>query len=266
LNSAVKVSIILLILLTLAACKPAGFIYTRDGKIECGGDGEAIILKNNPAATDPTFAELVAFIKADPTDTNAYIKNGPNAYVCSDFAEEVHNNAEAAGIRAAWVGIRFNSTDEGHAVDAFETVDKGLVYIDCTNSRVQGHDEETESWDAVAYVETGRKYGILHIDRVIAAPYEFYALQYDFYADCEKGWQDYKNRLDSYNKEVQRYNKEISGRVYIIGSPEEQSVSAWKEDLIQQEQTLDRLEKEVGSHWYESEFSSYTVEDVQIHW
>jgi len=47
---------------------------------------------------------------------------------------------------------------------------------------------------------------------------------------------------------------------------EEQRVSAWKEKLNQQEQTLDRLEKEMGSHWYESEFSSYTVEDIQIHW
>lgn len=72
--------------------------------------------------------------------------------------------------------------------------------------------------------------------------------------------------LDAYNKEVDRYNKEISSRVYTIGTPEEQRVSAWKEDLLQQEQALDRLEKELGSHWYESEFSSYTVEDVQIHW
>ena len=47
---------------------------------------------------------------------------------------------------------------------------------------------------------------------------------------------------------------------------EEQRVSAWKEKLNQQEQTLDRLEKELGKHWYESEFSSYTVEDVHIHW
>jgi len=37
-------------------------------------------------------------------------------------------------------------------------------------------------------------------------------------------------------------------------------------ELLQQEQTLEKLEKETGKHWYESEFSSYTVEDVQIHW
>jgi len=188
-------------------------------------------------------------------------------YVCADFAEEVHNNAEAAGIVAGWVGIRFEGTDEGHAINAFETIDKGLVYIDCTNGRdFSDEGYETQSWDTVAYLEIGMRYGILHIDRIASSPYDFYTLQYDFYADCEKAWQDYKNMLAAYNKEVDRYNKEISDRVFTIGSPEEQRVSSWKEKLNQQEQTLDRLEKELSKHWYESEFSSYTVEDVHIHW
>ena len=142
-----------------------------------------------------------------------------------------------------------------------------MIFIDCTNGRdFADEDNETKSWDTVAYIETGRKYGILHIDRVASSPYDFYTLQYDFYADSEKARQDYKNMLESYNNEVDRYNKEISGKVYTIGSSEEKRVSACKEDLIQQEQTLDRLGKELGKHWYESEFSSYTVEDVSIHW
>ena len=77
-----------------------GYIYT-DGAIECGGDGEPIVLVNNPDATNPTYAELVAFIIEDTTNTNDYVKGGPEAYVCADFAEEVHNNAETAGIREA---------------------------------------------------------------------------------------------------------------------------------------------------------------------
>lgn len=187
--------------------------------------------------------------------------------MCSDFAEDFHNNAEAAGIRAGWAGIRFQGTEEGHAINAFETTDKGLVYIDCTNGRNLADDDNgTQSWDTVAYVETGKKYGVLHIDRVLSSPYDFYALQYDFYTDCEEAWQEYKNMLDSYNREVDKYNAEISGKVYTIGSPEEQRISAWKERINQQEQTLDRLEQEAGKHWYESEFSSYTVEDIQIHW
>jgi hypothetical protein len=250
----------------LASCKPAGVIYTRDGKIECGGDGKAIILKNNPAATNPTFDETVAFIEADATNYRDYIKSGPDAYVCSDFAEEVHNNAEAAGIRAGWVGITFNGTEEGHALDCFETTDRGLIYIDCTNGGSEDEENTASSGDAIAYIETGKEYGILNIDVVVSSPYDYYTLQYEFYAEREKAWQDYQNRLDSFNKEVDRYNKEISGKVYTYGSPEEQQISAWKEELQEKQRMLERLEKELGKHWYESEFSEYTVEDVLIHW
>jgi hypothetical protein len=54
-----------------------------------------------------------------------------NSFVCADFAEMLHNNAEKAGWRAAFVGITL-SGGETHALDAFETTDLGLVYIDCT--------------------------------------------------------------------------------------------------------------------------------------
>jgi tetratricopeptide (TPR) repeat protein len=258
---------LIIALLILTSCKPAGLIYTQDGKIECGGDGKAIILTNIPAATDPTFDEMVAFIKADTTDTRDYIENGPNAYVCSDFAEDVHNNAEAAGIRAAWVGITFQGIDEGHAINAFETTDKGLVYIDCTNGKDFTHDAgEIQSWDTVAYLETGKMYGIINIDRVISSEYGFYRLQYSYYAEYEKKWQDYKKALELYNREVNRFNQEIKDKVFTIGSAEEQRVSKWKEQLKEQEESLESLEKETGNHWYQSEFSSYTVKTVTVHW
>ena len=104
-----------------------------DGKIALRGSGEPVELINNPDATNPTFAELVAFLQRDQTDKYSYILGPPkNAYICTDFAETVHNNAEAAGIRAAWVGIDIEGEAEGHALNAFETTDLGLVYIDCT--------------------------------------------------------------------------------------------------------------------------------------
>jgi len=118
----------------------------HSGGIECGGDGKPIELVNNPDATNPTYADLIAFIMYDTTDTNSYIEEGPGAYVCADFAEDVHNNAEAAGIRAAWVAVEFEGDEEGHALNAFETTDKGLVYIDCTK------------WEIIAYIEEGKEY------------------------------------------------------------------------------------------------------------
>jgi len=52
--------------------------------------------------------------------------------VCGDFAETLHNKAEAAGIRTAFVHIELDDEDTGHALNAFHTTDKGLVFIDCT--------------------------------------------------------------------------------------------------------------------------------------
>ncbi len=259
-----KLGFLLIIALLLSvSCQQAGFIYTKDGKIECGGNGEAIILKNNPDATDTTFDEMVAFIKADRTDSRDYIED---AYVCSDFAEDVHNNAEAAGIRAGWVSITFAGTEEGHALNSFETTDRGLVYIDCTGSGSGDSGSEKQGRDAVAYIEAGKKYGILDIDLVVSSPYEYYPLQYDFYADCEGEWLEYQTMTELYNNEVDRYNSEVGDRVFVIGSPEEKRISAWKEELEQQAKVLENLGNKLGNHWCESEFSEYIIKDVLIHW
>lgn len=261
------VIVFLIIFLLFTSCRPAGFIYTEDGKIEFGGNGQAIILTHNATATDPTFDELVAFIQADKTDTNKYVATGPDAFVCADFAEEVHNNAEAAGIRAAWVSLTFEGTKEGHALDAFETTDRGLVYIDCTNgSSTNSQGNGAQTWDAIAYIEKGKKYGVLPIERVLAINYDYYPLQYDFYTDCETAWQEYETKLKAYNDDVDRYNRETAGKVFIFGSAEAQRILTWKEQLQAAERELESLKAKAGGRWLESEYSSYLVKSVNIHW
>lgn len=74
---------------------------------------------------NPTYSELMAFLAADKTDSNPYVDGH---YVCFDYAAELNNNADAAGIQAAYVRLRSN--EWGHAVVAFETVDRGLIYIE----------------------------------------------------------------------------------------------------------------------------------------
>lgn len=254
------------ILILFTSCRPAGFIYTEDGKIECGADGKAIILTNNATASDHTFDELMAFILADNSDTREYIVSGPGAFVCADFAEAVHNNAEAAGIRAAWVGLTFDGTKEGHALNAFETSDKGLVYIDCTNSGLAIEGKEPRSRDAIAYIETGKKYGVLPIERVLAAKYEYYPFEYQFYVDCEKAWLEYEEKLKVFNKEVTRYNSESSSQVLIFGSPEAQKMLLWKQELLAAQRELETLQAQAGERWMESEYSSYPVKSANIHW
>lgn len=87
-----------------------------------------INLENNENAVDPSWAQLKNFMKTDKTDTRLYIDG---VYVCGNYAEDVHSNAEAVEIRAAVVIVRFTD-GPGHAINAFKTTDKGLVYIDCT--------------------------------------------------------------------------------------------------------------------------------------
>jgi len=248
----------------------SGHIYSNGG-IECGGDGEPIVLINSPNANNPTYSKLVAFIVEDTTNTKDYVKGGPEAHVCADFAEELHNNAEAAGIGAAWVGVEFEGDIEGHALDAFETTDKGLVYIDCTGNLMKiwlgdSYIPNIESvtfeswlyeesipdsaklteWDTVASVEVGKEYGLIGIDEAKSLEYE--------------------TKLEAYNREVERYNQEISGEVYIEGSTELARIEAWEAELDRQEQKLDSLQQELGYYRYEVQDSSGIVKDIYIHW
>jgi len=156
--------------------------------------GGFIILINNSDATNPTFNELLSFIKKDNTDQYPYryvysvldsyygsaeshvdtenIKNiidgtiQPTApYKCGDFAERLHNNAEKAGIRCGYVSIELSGYDDpynygissnaGHALNIFETTDRGLVYIDCTGG---SQDDGPSSYDTKVNLQEGRDY------------------------------------------------------------------------------------------------------------
>lgn len=105
-------------------------LYPGAGCYENGADGHRIALCNNRNATDPTYQQLMDFIKSDKTDEIPY---NYSYFVPSDFAERLHNNAEAVGYRCAWVDINFLNRGAVHACNAFNTADRGLVFIDCTN-------------------------------------------------------------------------------------------------------------------------------------
>ena len=76
-------------------------------------------------------------------------------YDCSQFSKDVHNNAEAEGIRAAEVLVWFKNEDIGHALNAFLTTDYGLVYVSCT-----------EAPDTIARVKTGKEYRAVKLYRI----------------------------------------------------------------------------------------------------
>lgn len=82
---------------------------------------------NNSRSVNPSWSQLQSFIFADKTDESPYVLG---SYVCGEFASDLHNNAEASGIRCALVALEFQ--DVWHACNAFLTTDRGLVFIDCT--------------------------------------------------------------------------------------------------------------------------------------
>jgi hypothetical protein len=74
---------------------------------------------------DPSYAEAMAFLNSDRTDRNHYDED---SYVCSHFSRDVCNNAEAEGLRCAFVELRYSGS--GHSIIAFDTIDRGLVYFE----------------------------------------------------------------------------------------------------------------------------------------
>ena len=262
--------LVLLLTISVGGCQNPLYIY-EDGGVLVGGDGEPIILVDNPNAMDPSYAELVAFIEQDTTDAKDYLEHPRIGYVCADFAEDVHNNAEAAGIRAASVSVDFQGNEMGHALNAFETIDKGLVYIDCTgqssSDKLNFHLEETEEgfifvddnpdgWDAVAYVRVGEEYGLIPLARAEA-------LYYNFYAEYKEKWLIYKELLAAFNDSVARFNQEIKDQTYFEGSEELARMEEWQAELEERSKLLDKLSGELGDVWFEPKG---VVTEIWIHW
>jgi hypothetical protein len=240
--------------------------YTYENRaVLVGGDNQPILLTNNTAAVDVAYDKILDFIRQDTTDQFPYVERDTHSqdtpFVCSDFAEMVHNNAEEAGIRAAYLSVDFEDGGIGHAINAFNTPDQGLVYIDCTGHSIYSQLEEdgnvsSGSWDKVAYIEVGRKYGVIGLD-VATSP------AYEYYVQFERKWQEFKKQLAAYNAEVERYNQEIAGKTFRKGSAELAGIRAWEEQLQAQEASLEALKQELGI----SRFKPLgVVKSTWIHW
>lgn len=74
---------------------------------------------------NPTFAEMRAFLLKDTTSRKSFILN---KYECRHFATEVDNNAQAAGWQCGFALLCYARGQ--HAVVAFNTTDRGLIFIE----------------------------------------------------------------------------------------------------------------------------------------
>lgn len=145
-----------------------------------GADGYPIILRNYDNATDPTYEELKQFLLKDDTEDHEY---NPDSFVCADFAEMLHNRSEKAGINAGYVSVDFsevysNTTEDGHALVVYDTTDKGLVFVDATNTI----DNRGQSYDRIAYLVKDKEYGTIPIKKV---RYED-GFEYEYYSKYQR--------------------------------------------------------------------------------
>lgn len=229
--------------------------------------GGRIHLVNNEDATDPTWQQLEAFLRADGTDDKDY---NFLSFPCGAFAEEVHNNAEEAGIKAAWVSVDFEGEGSDHALNAFNTTDRGLVYADCTGGMLTPlpvcyisltgeticPETVVRNYDKVAYIELGKEYGLISLNVVEDFSYE----SYERYME---DWDAYETAVEAYNAEVDAYNSlyDRCGGYATYG--ECYRLLSWYDELDSQEAELDRQYTELGGYYWQP---LDVVEKVEIWW
>ncbi len=263
-------------------------VYTKELQY-VKASGSPVCLVNYKNATDPSWDELRTFLQQDDTDAHLFQEG---VFVCADFAELLHNNAEASGIRAAFVGVDFRADEEAHALNAFNTTDKGLVYVDCTSgSSSTAIAEPTDSeagkacaHDKIAYVVEGNEYGLMSIDKATS-------LDYEFYEAYRREWEELKINRSTYNTAVATYNADakayeeavvayenaVGGRTTIRDPEEYERLKKMFNDLRTKEAALELRENELSAwrvllderqaelgwcHWE----SLGVVTDVEICW
>jgi len=241
----------------LQAYRDTGITVHRATELPRVARGEAwsnrgsVSLQNNEQASDPSFAELVSFLRSDKTDLATYSSGYPGGFsdiLCGWFAEALHNNAEDAGVRAAFVLAGFdNVLSPSHALNAFTTSDKGLVFIDCTGDplnpiplvngqpfiRVPSPPPPPGMWtvtytigdtgncDTIAYLEKGKPIGYINV----GLPYGL------TYSDYEQWQQDVEEMRGSFNSASKSWELSIiaSESDKTLGSffqPSEETVSS----------------------------------------
>jgi hypothetical protein len=154
-------------IIALAATVPTVALaqfMTRGGSVAAGpntvvtlSNGAPVTMLHNPAAANPSFDRLMTFLKSDTTCEHRYIDG---EFTCVEFALMLHDNAERAGLRAAYVLVAFDK-GIGHALAAFETTDRGRVFVDPTGDKDRDH---ARHFVALAYLEKGKPYGILPLE------------------------------------------------------------------------------------------------------
>lgn len=95
---------------------------------------------------DPTYQEALQFIASDQTEQNQY---NEETYTCFEFVADFEANAFQVGYRVGFVFIEF--VDGAHSIVAFDTVDKGLIFIEPQDDEIVTLTVGQTYWDRIIY-------------------------------------------------------------------------------------------------------------------
>jgi hypothetical protein len=231
------------------------------------GGNDRIQLVNSKNAADPTWEQLKLFLLLDKTDQKDY---DSLSYPCGAYAEEVHNNAEAAGIKAAWIAVEFEGDSIRHALNGFRTTDRGLVWIDCTNLWPTNCARDgVYSQDKVAYLVVGEEYGLINLNVAPGFDYAAYEEYVQKRLDCESLSKVYYQKAREYMVEIQQYDERSSLPMGQVSPGDPDRGQEWNEQLEMEKAGLDvlgenveRLRESLGPSWS----TLGMVTSVEIYW
>jgi len=224
------------------------------------GLSSPILLVNKESSKNPTWAQLLEFLEKDKTEEGLYGFYG----VCGDFAQELHNNSESNGLKAAFVVTHLYEEDP-HAFNAFKTTDKGLVFVDCTGEPITP--TNFEEWcleqefphlfvkDRVVFLVKEKELGAVSLRSNLQ-------LDYSSYLDMKLEQDLYSKEAERHNSEVERYSNEVERMVYIQGSSAYRKITEWNKTLEAKEEELYTILSQLNTVWP----SLGVVKEIEIYW
>lgn len=228
-------------------------------------DGAQVLLTRNDKTTNPTWAQVKSFIAQDQTDQIPY---SLTSFDCANYAERVYDNAEARGIRTAFVVISFQDGSVPHALNAFQTTDRGLVFVDSTRPlvafatfSVPGERKfgTTTNYDKVGYPKVGQPYGIVSLSTN-------WGTKYSDYVAWQKALESFRTELAQYNAGIDSYNAQV--QAYNANPTSEAQYYALKAEGAQLDQESAKIDvdgNKLGGFW-EPPNDAVPVSDIEVYW
>ena len=97
---------------------------------------------------DPTYSEALDFVAQDQTDKTEY---KTDEYTCNDFTAALKTNALNRGLKSFFVYIEFYGP-YAHAIIAFNTTDRGMIFIEPQSDDVVNLRVGQPYWDRSKYL------------------------------------------------------------------------------------------------------------------